>query len=188
MLIGFCFSAIISILSLKCFKLKYFEDFGIREYKTVAIETGVQNLVLPMMIVQLNFSCSAVLVEVVSVGLMFFFSQILAIFTVYGMNNWIKRIMDERKKKRDQEEVASENSIDYQTRVNTIRNQRITTVDSDGSDNGKSENGKSENIVSSSDNGYVSNTSSENAMNEIIKEEEKSKLLEGKEITNDDLV
>ena len=126
-------------------------------------------------------------VEVVSVGLMFFFSQVLAIFIVYGMNKWIKRIMDERKKKRDQEEVASENSIDYQTRVNTMRNQRITTVDSDGSDNGKSENGKSENIVSS-DNGYISNTSSENAMNELIKEEEKSKLLEGKEITNDDLV
>ena len=109
-----------------------------REYKTVAIETGVQNLVLPMMIVQLNFSCPAVLVEVVSVGLMFFFSQILAIFTVYLVNKWVSEYFVRRKLENDrgngenrenrengENEKSGENggndreSVDFQTRVKT---------------------------------------------------------------------
>ena len=122
-----------------------------REYKTVAIETGVQNLVLPMMIVQLNFSCPAVLVEVVSVGLMFFFSQILAIFTVYLVNKWVSEYFVRRKLENDrgngenrenrengENEKSGENggndreSVDFQTRVKTecdtkFKNRKVDT-------------------------------------------------------------
>ena len=199
MLIGFCFSATISTISSKIFNIQYFKTFGVREYKTVAIETGVQNLVLPMMIVQLNFSCPAVLVEVVSVGLMFFFSQILAIFTVYLVNKWVSEYSVRRKLENDcgngenrQNQENWENgknggndreSVDFQTRVNTecdtkFNHPAVDTncdfsekVDPDNKklEKMKSENGKSDNGKSTTDIGYISNSSSDGINNNAMK-------------------
>ena len=51
-------------------------QFGQKQVWTVAVETGIQNVAITVLIVQLNFDCPAVLVEMMQVVAAYLFGQI----------------------------------------------------------------------------------------------------------------
>lgn len=50
--------------------------------RTIAIETGIQNIVIPSLLFNLNFQCPAVLVELISITVCFLLSQYITIVTI----------------------------------------------------------------------------------------------------------